>query len=507
MALHLPRWATDCLKRHDPHLKSTTAPLVLYEKLNNAMRLVALNAEAETFGLIEGQALSDAKALCPGLIAREIDHGTMQALFDDMADWHANASPITAISADWTPYGDLLLDITGVAHLFAGEASMLKTLVGRLQHHGFSVQGAIAPSIGAAMALSHFAPGQIVDQDIETALKNLPTSALRLDEKILTGLNQMGLKRIGQLYGRDRQALLARFGPPLLTRLDQALDHIKERLIPRLPVPDRMATRKFAEPIGLIDDVLATITDLTHQLAGQLEAEGLGAQSFHLMLFRVDHKMMTLSVNAARATRDAAHIARLFANRIDRLTGDFDAGFGIDMIRLAATDTADLAPLQNTSFGITDGAADLDRLCDRLASRLGALTILRSKPINTHIPERAIVLEPMITRTPDDPEALPNPNLPRPLKLLTTPEAITVMAEIPDAPPARMTWRKQTYRFQKAAGPERIGVEWWLPGEDALTRDYYVCEDETGCRFWLFREGLYQSETATPRWFMHGLFA
>lgn len=471
------------------------------------MRLVALDAEAEARGLIEGQALSDAKALCPGLIAREIDHGTMQALFDEMADWHANASPITAIMPDWAPYGDLLLDITGVAHLFGGETKMLEMLVQRLQNHGFCVQGAIAPSIGAAMALSHFASGQIINTDIKTALKNLTIMALRLDEKIITGLNQMGLKKIGQLYDRDRQALLARFGPTLLTRLDQALDHIKERPVPRLPVPERLSSRKFADPIGLIDDVLMTITDLTHQLAAQLEAEGLGAQSFHLMLFRVDHKMMTLSVNAARATRDAAHIARLFTNRLDRLTGDFDTGFGIDMIQLAATTVADLAPAQNTSFGIEDGAADIDRLCDRLASRLGALTVLRSKPVNTHIPERAVVLEPMITRTPDAPEALPDPSLPRPLKLLPTPEQITVMAEIPDAPPARMTWRHQTYRFAKAAGPERIGVEWWQPGDKALTRDYYVCEDETGCRFWLFREGLYQSETASPRWFMHGLFA
>lgn len=471
------------------------------------MRLVALDAEAEAHGLIEGQALSDAKALCPSLIAHQIDHGTVQNLFEQMADWHANASPITAIISDWAPYGDLLLDITGVAHLFGGEPKMLEMLTKRLQSHGFCTQGAIAPSIGAAMALSHFAPGQIVDKDIKTAIRNLPITALRLDEQTIIGLTQMGLKKIGQLYNRDRQALRARFGTTLLTRLDQALDQIKERLVPRLPVPDRMANRKFAEPIGLIDDVLMTVTDLTHQLSAQLEAEGLGAQSFHLMLFRVDHQMMTLSVNAARATRDAAHIARLFANRIDRLTGDFDAGFGIDMIRLAATTVADLAPAQNTNFGIEDGTADLDRLCDRLASRLGTLTILRSKPINTHIPERAVVFEPVINRTPDAPEALPDPKLPRPLKLLPTPEQITVMAEIPDAPPARMTWRRQTYRFVKAAGPERIGVEWWQPGDEALTRDYYVCEDETGCRFWLFREGLYQSETATPRWFMHGLFA
>ena len=86
-----------------------------------------------------------------------------------------------------------------------------------------------------------------------------------------------------------------------------------------------------------------SVTDLSHRLAGQLQAEGTGAQTFHLLLFRVDHQVMHLAVNAARATRDAGHIARLFANRIERLVDDFDAGFGIEMIRLMASSVSDLA--------------------------------------------------------------------------------------------------------------------------------------------------------------------
>jgi protein ImuB len=116
------------------------------------------------------------------------------------------------------------------------------------------------------------------------------------------------------------------------------------------------------------------------------------------------------------------------------------------------------------------------------------------------------VLEPVVARTPDDPEALKPVAAPRPLKLLPSPEPITVTAEVPDAPPAAMVWRRVRYRFDRASGPERIGVEWWRPGEGALTRDYYVAEDDGGRRFWLFREGLYD-ETGAPRWFLHGFFA
>ena len=39
-------------------------------------------------------------------------------------------------------------------------------------------------------------------------------------------------------------------------------------------------------------------------------------------------------------------------------------------------------------------------------------------------------------------------------------------------------------------------------------RDYYVVEDAEGRRYWLFREGLYgEGAQASPRWYVHGLFA
>jgi protein ImuB len=502
------------------------------------MRLAAVDARAAREGLRPGQNLSDAKAQVPNLEVREIDHAYVEHVFADFADWHSNASPLVAVLADRMPYGDLGLDITGTAHLFGGEAPMLATLTSRLADLGFTVRGAIADTIGAAWALAHYAPGTIASTpELPEVLASLPVAALRLDEAQVLALSQLGLKQVGQLYGRDRKALQARFGTTLVTRLDQALGRIEERLTPRIPVTEHFAERRFAEPIGLIDDVLVTAEDLAVQLGYKLEAKGLGAQSFHLFLYLVDHKVISLSVNASRPTRDAGHIGRLFKHRAERLAGEYDPGFGIDLIRLGASSVSELLSRQVGAFG-SDTSEDLEKLFDRMTSRLGPLSVVRSKSVNSHIPEQAIKLEPVVARTPDDTQAAPDPTLRRPLRLLPVPEPITVtLAEVPDGPPPSMIWRRIKYRFVKTSGPERISAEWWQSahglsvevetespkititrGEEKEekrlklvrlpipSRDYFIAEDEKGRRFWLFRDGLYGGPEQ-PRWYVHGFFA
>lgn len=494
------------------------------------MRIVAIDSEAARQGLTLGQTVSDGRAQIPSLNVREIDHSMLVSAFTDFADWHSYASPMVSVLGDAAPYGDLVLDITGVSHLFGGEAQMLEKITSRLTALGFAVTGAIAPTIGAAWAISHFGRQGVLAGRAEDALADLPVAALRLEDAQVSSLIQVGLKKIGQLLSRERKGLNARFGASLLLRLDQALGRIEERMTPRLPLAERFVEHRFADPIGLMDDVLMCAQDLAVSLSVKLEAEGLGAKSFHLFLYRVDHKVMSFSVNAGRATRDAGHISRLFANRAERLGGEYDAGFGIDMIRLAASSVSEVDPTQIGAFDADDGAKSLDKLYDRIASRLGQLAVLRPKLVNTHLPERAVELEPVLAATGDDPIALLPVMAPRPLRLLPQPEPISVsLAEVPDGPPPNMVWRRVSYRFVKTSGPERIGAEWWrlearlkLNGhamgpasaeannrsvyrEGELARDYYVAEDDGGRRFWIFRDGLFG--VSNPKWFLHGFFA
>jgi protein ImuB len=104
----------------------------------------------------------------------------------------------------------------------------------------------------------------------------------------------------------------------------------------------------------------------------------------------------------------------------------------------------------------------------------------------------------------------------RPIRLLPKPQAILVVDEVPDGPPVRFrwqqewreVWQREWHKVAMCEGPERIAMEWWRNDRgEKLERDYFRVETEAGARFWLYREGLYQSDRPKPRWYVHGFFA
>ena len=99
------------------------------------------------------------------------------------------------------------------------------------------------------------------------------------------------------------------------------------------------------------------------------------------------------------------------------------------------------------------------------------------------------------------------PAAPRPLRLLFPPEELRVLYAVPEGPPAQFVWRRLTHRVARFAGPERIAPEWWRDRPGARLRDYYRVEDQSGRRFWIFREGILgDGRGHEPAWFLHGIF-
>jgi protein ImuB len=164
-----------------------------------------------------------------------------------------------------------------------------------------------------------------------------------------------------------------------------------------------------------------------------------------------------------------------------------------------------------------------------LSARLGANRVRQTVAQDSHIPEVASASVPAQTTGKDiQGQALGWDTFrrhraeaelsPRPLRLLTKPEPIEALAEVPDGPPLRFKWRRAQHDVIAAEGPERIESAWWSEPAGSpsgnLARDYFRVEDKSSHRFWLFRAGLYRDVTPddlargrTPGWFLHGMFA
>lgn len=473
-----------------------------------ALRLSATDTKAAALGLAAGMTLADARARIPEIVvhhdAAEEDH----AFLSRIAEWCERYTPLVMEE----PPDSLMLEIAGSTHLFGGEHALLDDATGRLSRLGVAVRGAVASTPDCARAVARFGAGGIVRSGQERAVAGrLPVAALESDAETHLALRRAGLKTIDDLAARPRKAFAARFGGALVVRLAGILGEAERPLSPRRPLPDFTCETRFADPIGLAEDIEAALGTLSETLCRLLEKSGQGGRAFEAAFFRADGVTRRIGALSGRPLHNPQALKALMIARLDALADPLDPGFGFDAIRLSALRSDLLSPDQQTfERGAADEAA-LAELVDRMTARFGADSIERFEPLNSHVPERAVRRRPAIAAGKKAEMAWSEPALGepplRPILLFTPPQPVETVAEVPDGPPLRFRWRRMLHDIVRMEGPERIAPEWWRESGETLSRDYYRVEDAQGHRFWLFRHGIYGREVGRATWYIHGLFA
>ncbi|MCB2076603.1 MAG: DNA polymerase Y family protein, partial [Novosphingobium sp.] len=323
-ALAIDRWR---LVREDE--ADDTEPTVLIMETAHGPRIAAANRAGLEAGARPGMMLADARTLCPQLATAPADPAGDLAFLENLALWAQRWGPWSALD----PPDGVIVDVTGVAHLFGGESTLLADVRAALARRELTARCAIAPTAGAAWALAHFGPdGAILPpgNDMADRLTDLPVAALRLDDDTLLVLRRLGLKRLGDLHWVAREALARRFrnirapaANPLI-RMDQLLGRVPEPLLPVIDVAAPLVQRRLMEPIrhrSLLDRV---VIDLAEDMGRVLEGLGQGARRLELGMWKVDGEVVVRRLELAAPSRDPAHVAGLFGRKLD----DVDAGFG-----------------------------------------------------------------------------------------------------------------------------------------------------------------------------------
>ncbi len=508
---------------------SNDAPAIAIKPMSGGIRVVCVDRKARDLGIVSGVSLNDARALVPNVTTMELDEAGDRQALEKLAAWCQRYTPWSGVDESFLRppdgAGDLWLNISGCGHLFGGETALMEDLLMRLERNGLTARAAVADTPGGAWALARFGSlepcrgtkfsGGLVapSRQLRSLLEPLPMAALRLPGSTLEALSKVGLRRIGELSGLARAPLVKRFGTELAVRLDQIFGHVSEPVSPQAHPVDFSSRMTFADGIARREDIERALQHLLDDLCRKMEAAGQGARTLILLCERMDSTWHVMDVGTSRPARRAAHLARLFHEKLNHL----DPGFGIEVMTLRASLTAPMRGEQ-TSMDRDGGethASGVSELVDRLGNKLGGERVVYLKPHASHIPEKAsmeIAAAQAQEKNGPDWSALKKPT-PRPLRLLTRPAPVEAMAMVPDGPPIRFTWKGRQHRVIRVEGPERIAPEWWQAGvadrsahAAHATRDYFRVELEDGQRLWLYREGLYGA-SQTTRWFVQGVFA
>lgn len=472
--------------------------MVVISRLGSRRTVCAADDAARKLGLRIGMPASKAQALVADLAMYDADPvGDLVAL-DKMALWMLRQySPVVAVDGT----DGIVIDTEGADHLQGGEELMVSGMVNRLRGVGVVARAAVADTWGAAHAIARCTPAEwtvVPVSETTKAVLELPIVCLRLAPETVNSLRVLGIETVGQLSAMPRAPLTLRFGPEVGRRLDQLFGRAAEPIDPIRSPEIVEVSRPFAEPIGAAETIAKYVGRLVGQLCSELETRGLGVRRCDLIVHRVDNTIQAIRAGLAKPVRDDKRLTRLLTDRIEKI----DPGYGIEKLSLVATWAEPLVERQSSSL-IEETIVDVTPLVDILGNR--GHRIYRMAPVASDVPERSFRrVGPMSEEKGVD---WPS-NWPRPSRLLARPEEIEVLAVLPDSPPRTMTWRGKRRRIVRGDGPERVFGEWWLrDAEFHAVRDYYVVEDDSGERFWVYRAGDgVDTTTGSHRWFIHGIF-
>ena len=329
--------------------------------------------------------VTHAQSLVPDLALFDATPEADEKALIRLALWCVKYSPV--VTPD--PPSGVFIDVAGSAHLFQGEAALLKDLCQRLASEGISARAALADTPGCAWAVARYGEGGIVSPGrVSEAVASLPVAALRLPDDVVSSLHDVGIERIAQLASKPRASLSLRFGNSVLLRLDQALGSQQEALPSLIPPEVPRTELRFAEPVGDPEDLKRIIDTLCEKLCLDLEARGIGARRLDLVFVRVDNINQAARVGLSRPYREPKHLSKLLAERLVVI----DPGFGIEVASLTASWVEALTERQTVGRHVGEAGAEVDvsQLVDTLGVRLGQNKVFRFAPVESALPERSL---------------------------------------------------------------------------------------------------------------------
>ena len=450
------------------------------------------------------------------------------ALVDGLSAWAWRALQFTPLVAQVD--GVLVLEVSASERLFGGRHPLLQQF--------FKPNDALTPVERVQAATSLIAIGRLLAANPTLPPDALPLHTLAFSRPHAPTLARLGLRTWGQLRALPRGGLVRRFGAELVDALDRAYGLAPE-VYPWLTLPE-----VFDVPLELTASVEAApallfgARRLLVQLQLWLRARQQGVLALELRWDLDARRSNTQHVDAhhnashcgrlvlrtAQPTQDMAHLERLLAEQLARVT----LPAPVLHLHLRALQTQAMAG-ESASLLMDDvrHGDSLHQLLERLSARLGPQQVLRATLQASHQPEHMQQWHPATEGGAADEAAFAIKNVAacanstkaRGQKDAKTQAFVSGLgAYYPTwllPTPLRLGVQQGQPQYQGTltllAGPQRIEAGWLQGDANCALRDYFVARSPGAGLVWVYRERLHPhgppGERAALDWYLHGLFA
>ncbi|MFT7221703.1 MAG: protein ImuB [Candidatus Azotimanducaceae bacterium] len=523
LGLHFPNLPIEVYSRgqHDQ-------PIVVVRRT----RVEHINECAAKLGVKSGSSMNTAYTISEQIVSFERDEGKELAVLQHLGQWAYQFSPNIVIK----PPHSLLIDIAGSLKLFHGLDNLKKQMTSGLDKLGFSVQIGVNRTPLAALCFAEtsfietgfietgfietgfaetgFAETGLVEtsasrtgssateiaEQVRESLAKVPVSHLRVDEKIIGSLHQMGISQCEQLFALPVDGLNRRYGVFFTDYL--------QRLTGAKSDPQSCLTEKpqFASDITFLSDVTNTeslifpIKRLLGEFSDFLIKRQLLVNQFTFRLSHRNHPPISFTVFLAGPDNDAQMFLMLSQLQLEKVQNMPEVdNLALTARQFLATEAHSGDLFHGTKFQQKDGRihskadeTSAVRLINMMTARLGPQACFGLSEANDHRPEWA--WKPVRLAAKDYWQgASPLPNA-RPLYLLPKPKPLSSDAGEPCL----------SGKLGLLQGPERIDFGWWDTTNDnnrAVARDYYIARHKSGSLYWVYQH------LDNPEWFLHGIFS
>ena len=534
--------------------------------------VTAANATARAFGIVPQMQLSQASTLCAE--AQLIEHDP-QADIESLCSLAESAqcfSPIVGLEQlDPQPWAgrslhqpqSILLDVTGIAPLFGGDAKLASSVYQWVADQGYWASIAIANTIGTAWALANYTHRSQIALDlaeiertgnssvspsitifepneaIGIATYPLPIEALRLEQATVTKLHRLGIRKIGQLVELPRVGLASRFNDQLLRRMDQSLHNQYEPILTLHASPELAIEECLEHPTPLRSTIDSIVTEQIHRLTRVLDRIGHGVVR---LVCRIEMELNAIPIESEienqsgqpppvarvfqiglyQPSNDSEHLLWLLIGQLDAHYAKGPSHYWARSISVQATLTAPLTWQQSDLFDrhTTIHRDAIAKLVDSLSARMGRTAVVAPAIQRDPQPELAYSWRPLtgwkkdgqtqetkrkLTRAPkrnfaEERGMEPNANeLWRRPMRLQHPPRLIEMQRVDDL--GRPL--RMIYHGSPLSVVRATGPEridtGWWQGA-TQQRDYFRIELSTGTWLWVYRDRRGQE------WYLHGEF-